>query len=123
MIQEFVSGIDVNASQNVDDENDEISDVVTQAGVDEIFENQVFQDKKLLKDKLTMYAIKNNFKFIVYMADKREYVLKCKDEGYKWRFRSSSVYKTDMFKVRYIRNKHTCTMDILYGITCKQRVL
>lgn len=44
-MQEFVLGTNLNGVQIVDDENDEVYDVVMQAGVDEIVENQVFRDK------------------------------------------------------------------------------
>lgn len=73
--------------------------------------NQIFHDKKLMNDSLALYAIQNNFEYIVYKSDHCEYVLKCKGKGCKWRFMSSTIGQTDIFKVRYILNGHSCAMN------------
>ncbi|KAL2505293.1 MuDRA-like transposase [Abeliophyllum distichum] len=47
----------------------------------------------------------------VYRSDKEEYVLKCLDDNCMWHFKASRLGDTDLFKIRYIKNGHNCSMD------------
>lgn len=75
--------------------------------------NKYFETKKILKMTIALYAIRNNFQFKVYKSDVREYVLKCDVVSCKWIFTASKIGETDMFKIRYIRNEHNCSLDVI----------
>ncbi|CAA3014218.1 Hypothetical predicted protein, partial [Olea europaea subsp. europaea] len=72
-MQEFVMSVDVNVHPPIEFEQDDMSDVVTQTGVEFVTIVQIFHDKVLIKDNLAMYAIQNTFEFIVYKSDHHEY--------------------------------------------------
>jgi hypothetical protein len=91
------------------------SDIISVVTMDGISKDKVFKNKTLVKRSISIYAIHNNFQFKVSKSDKREYVLKCIDDKCKWTFRASRLGGTDMFKVRYIKNDHICSNNIILG--------
>ncbi|KAL2470596.1 Uncharacterized protein Adt_38732 [Abeliophyllum distichum] len=80
-----------------------------------ISEGRIFRDKNVLKKTISLFAIHHNFQYKVYRSDKEEYVLKCLDDNCMWHFRASRLSDTDLFKIRYIKNGHSCSMDYVMG--------
>ncbi|KAL2474656.1 Uncharacterized protein Adt_35392 [Abeliophyllum distichum] len=89
--------------------------VISNPNVEAIVKDMIFRNKELLRKTMRLYAIENNFQYKVYKSDKYEYVLKCLIDSCMWRFRASKLGETDMFKIRYIKNDHFCSMDIILG--------
>ncbi|KAL2504775.1 Uncharacterized protein Adt_20396 [Abeliophyllum distichum] len=87
--------------------------VISNPNIEAIAKDMIFRNKELLKKTMRLYAIENNFQYKVYKSDKYEYVLKCLIDSCMWRFRASKLGETDMFKIRYIRNGHSCSMVLL----------
>ncbi|XP_059289862.1 uncharacterized protein LOC132043375 [Lycium ferocissimum] len=63
------------------------------------------------------YAISNGVKFsVAERSNAISYTLVCVSEECDWKFRASSVGKSEMFRVREFRNKHTCPLkDKVYS--------
>ncbi|KAL2517143.1 Uncharacterized protein Adt_13390 [Abeliophyllum distichum] len=89
--------------------------VIGQPDFNGISAGRIFRDKNVLKKTISLYAIHNNFQYKVYRSDKEEYVLKCLDDNCMWHFRASRLIDTDIFKIRYIKNGHNCSMDYVMG--------
>ncbi|XP_022873501.1 uncharacterized protein LOC111392395 [Olea europaea var. sylvestris] len=91
------------------------SDIISMVTMDGISKDKVFKNKTMVKRSISIYAIHNNFQFKVSKSNKKEYVLKCIDDKCKWTFRASRLGGTDMFKVRYRKNVHICSNNIILG--------
>ncbi|KAL2533778.1 MuDR family transposase [Abeliophyllum distichum] len=89
--------------------------VIGQPDFDSISAGRIFRDKNVLKNTISLYDIHNNFQYKVYRSDKEEYVLKCLDDNCMWHFRASRLIDTELFKIRYIKNGHNCSMDYVMG--------
>ncbi|XP_022861119.1 uncharacterized protein LOC111381558 [Olea europaea var. sylvestris] len=88
--------------------------VVSVAEAGEVEEGRVFRDKEILKLSISLFAIRNMFEFMVELSDKKEYVVRCSQEGCSWICRSSKWDKTDLFKIRKI-GSHTCASNVVLG--------
>ncbi|KAL2519329.1 Uncharacterized protein Adt_15576 [Abeliophyllum distichum] len=95
--------------------NDNESDVIYCPSVEDVKRNAVFKNKELLVTDLALFAIHYRFQFKVYKSDKNGYVLKCLDDNYKWGLRASIIVRTTNFKMRDIKNSHTCSLDAALG--------
>ncbi|KAL2518229.1 Uncharacterized protein Adt_14476 [Abeliophyllum distichum] len=89
------------------------SNVVCQPSIESITVNAIFRNKELLITSLALHAIHYRYQFRVYKSDKSEYVLKCVDGKCEWRIRCSIIERSAMFKIRKIKNNHTCSLDIV----------
>ncbi|XP_075086289.1 uncharacterized protein LOC142168997 [Nicotiana tabacum] len=56
------------------------------------------------------YAISERFQFRADRSNAISYTLLCMSEDCEWRFKASSINKSQMFKVREFNNKHTCPL-------------
>ncbi|XP_022871183.1 uncharacterized protein LOC111390377 [Olea europaea var. sylvestris] len=54
------------------------------------------------------------FEFMVERSDKKEYVVRCSNEGCTWICRLSKWGKTNLFKIRKI-GSHTCASNVVLG--------
>ncbi|KAL2486770.1 SWIM-type domain-containing protein [Abeliophyllum distichum] len=98
----------------LDDVNSESEiNVISNPNIEAITKDMIFRNKELLKKTMRLYAIENNFQYKVYKSEKYKYVLKCLIDSCMWTIRASKLGETDMFKIRYIRNGHSCSMDII----------
>ncbi|KAL2480334.1 MuDR family transposase [Abeliophyllum distichum] len=93
--------------------NETGSEIISFVSMNKIAEKKVFRNKILVKKSISLYAIHNNFQFKVSKSDKKKYVLKCIDDSCKWSFRASRLGGMEMFKIRYMRNDHTCSNNII----------
>ncbi|KAL2472294.1 Uncharacterized protein Adt_40430 [Abeliophyllum distichum] len=89
--------------------------IIMRPGNDHIKKNAIFKNKELLTTSVTLYAIHYRYQLKVYKSDKNEYVLKCLDDNCKWGLRASILQRTTMFKIRSIKNSHTCSLDVTLG--------
>ncbi|XP_062080964.1 uncharacterized protein LOC133785763 [Humulus lupulus] len=73
---------------------------------------QYFVDKKELKMKVHMLAIRRNFEFKVKKSNKKLVVLVCVDPNCKWRIRTTKTCATGLFVIRKHCNEHTCSLEM-----------
>nr|XP_033511146.1 uncharacterized protein LOC108944523 [Nicotiana tomentosiformis] len=71
-------------------------------------EDQVYKDKKTVVSVMKNLAVRERFQFKVKRSSATSYHLMCVDDNYAWSFKSSPVYKANIFKVRSYNNNHTC---------------
>ncbi|KAL2505597.1 Uncharacterized protein Adt_21218 [Abeliophyllum distichum] len=112
-LESFASSAYESISELVDVNSESEMNVISNPNIEAIAKDMIFRNKELLRKTMQLYAIENNFQYKVYKSDKYEYVLKCLTDSCMWRFRASKLGETDMFKIRYIRNGHSCSMDII----------
>ncbi|XP_075092138.1 uncharacterized protein LOC107813946 [Nicotiana tabacum] len=72
--------------------------IISKTNQREVMVRQVYKDKAALKQVMEYYAIS------------KSYILLCMSEDCEWRFKASSVNKSQMFKVREFNDKHTCPL-------------
>ncbi|XP_059292648.1 uncharacterized protein LOC132046121 [Lycium ferocissimum] len=77
----------------------------------EVEEDQVYKNKETVVSVMHNYVIQNNFQFKVKRSSKSRYHLSCVDEDCVWFFKSSAIYKAEIFKVRSFNNVHTCSFS------------
>ncbi|XP_062085352.1 uncharacterized protein LOC133791438 [Humulus lupulus] len=73
---------------------------------------QYFVDKKELKMKVHILAIRRNFEFKVKKSNKKLVVLICVDPNCKWRIRATKTCATGLFVIRKHCNEHTCSLEM-----------
>nr|XP_016476046.1 PREDICTED: uncharacterized protein LOC107797656 [Nicotiana tabacum] len=71
-------------------------------------EDQVYKDKETVVSVMKNLAIRERFQFKVKRSSTTRYHLMCMDDNCAWSFKSSAVFKTNIFKVRSYNNNHTC---------------
>ncbi|XP_070023050.1 uncharacterized protein [Nicotiana sylvestris] len=71
---------------------------------------QVYKDKATLKEVMEHYAISQRFQFRVDRSNAVSYRLLCMLEDCEWRFKASSINKSELFKVREFIDKYTCPL-------------
>ncbi|XP_019226045.1 PREDICTED: uncharacterized protein LOC109207561 [Nicotiana attenuata] len=71
---------------------------------------QVYKDKATLKEVMENYAISQRFQFRVDRSNAVRYALLCISEDCEWRFKASSINKSELFKVREFIDNHTCPL-------------
>ncbi|XP_070047482.1 uncharacterized protein [Nicotiana tomentosiformis] len=84
--------------------------IISKTNQREIMAGQVYKDKATLKAVMEQYAIAERFQFRVDRSNAISYILLCISEDCEWRFKSSSINKSQMFKVREFNDKHTCPL-------------
>ncbi|XP_075098651.1 uncharacterized protein LOC142175546 [Nicotiana tabacum] len=72
--------------------------IITKTNQREVVAGQVYKDKATLKEVMENYAISQS------------YVLLCISEDCEWRFKASSINKSELFKVREFIDNHTCPL-------------
>ncbi|XP_075086288.1 uncharacterized protein LOC142168996 [Nicotiana tabacum] len=72
--------------------------IISKTNQREVMVGQVYKDKATLKQVMEHYAISES------------YTLLCMSEDCEWRFKASSINKSQMFKVREFNDKHTCPL-------------
>ncbi|XP_019227233.1 PREDICTED: uncharacterized protein LOC109208559 [Nicotiana attenuata] len=76
----------------------------------EVMDGQVYKDKATLKEVMENYAIAQRFQFRVDRSNAVSYALLCISEDCEWRFKASSINKSELFKVREFNDNHTCPL-------------
>nr|XP_016459765.1 PREDICTED: uncharacterized protein LOC107783306 [Nicotiana tabacum] len=71
-------------------------------------EDQVYKDKETLMNVMKNLAVRERFQFKVKRSSATRYHLTCLDDNCAWSFKSSVVFKANIFKVRSYNNNHTC---------------
>nr|XP_009804426.1 PREDICTED: uncharacterized protein LOC104249650 [Nicotiana sylvestris] len=71
-------------------------------------EDQVYQDKETLMNVMKNLAVRERFQFKVKRSSATRYHLTCLDDNCAWNFKSSIIFKANIFKVRSYNNNHTC---------------
>ncbi|XP_019264866.1 PREDICTED: uncharacterized protein LOC109242467 [Nicotiana attenuata] len=84
--------------------------IISKTNQREIMVGQVYKDKATLKEVMEHYAISERFQFRVDRSNAIRYALLCMSEDYEWRFKASSINKSQLFKVREFNDKHTCPL-------------
>ncbi|XP_070047003.1 uncharacterized protein [Nicotiana tomentosiformis] len=75
---------------------------------EEITEGQLYWVKDTIISVMKHYAIRKKCQFIVDRSSTTRYCLTCVDESCKWSLKSSSLHKSNVFKVRRFNDVHTC---------------
>ncbi|KAL2481215.1 Uncharacterized protein Adt_34181 [Abeliophyllum distichum] len=114
-LHRFVSSVCETIPDLPEVEIEEDNIIIAHPDFSAISEGRIFRDKNVLKKTISLFAIHHNFQYKVYRSDKEEYVLKCLDDNCMWHFRASRLSDTDLFKIRYIKNGHSCSMDYVMG--------
>lgn len=83
--------------------------------IDSIFVGKVFKDRDILKDSLSIYALKNDFQFKISRSSPKQLHLVCISSSCSWHLRSSKRKHDDVFVVRKYCRDHTCNVDERYG--------
>ncbi|XP_059277946.1 uncharacterized protein LOC132032195 [Lycium ferocissimum] len=90
--------------------------VISDKNQKEVVVDQVYKDKDTLKVVMANYAISNRFNFCAERSNAISYTLVCVSGECDWKFRASSIGKSEMFRVREFRDKHTCLLkDKVYS--------
>ncbi|XP_075076946.1 uncharacterized protein LOC142163542 [Nicotiana tabacum] len=76
----------------------------------EVMSGQVYTDNATLKEVMRHYAISERIRFRVDRSNAISYALICMSEDCEWRFKTSSINKSELFKVREFNDKHTCPL-------------
>ncbi|XP_019234840.1 PREDICTED: uncharacterized protein LOC109215262 [Nicotiana attenuata] len=71
-------------------------------------EDQVYKDKETVVSVMKNLAVRERFQFKVKRSSATRYHLMCVNDNCAWSFKSSAVYKANIFKVRSYNNNHTC---------------
>nr|XP_016440273.1 PREDICTED: uncharacterized protein LOC107766074 [Nicotiana tabacum] len=86
-------------------ENTGIIDIM----LNEFFEeDQVYKDKETVMNVMKNLVVRERFQFKVKRSSATRYHLMCVDDNCAWSFKSSAVFKANIFKVRCYNNNHTC---------------
>ncbi|XP_075097376.1 uncharacterized protein LOC142174885 [Nicotiana tabacum] len=72
--------------------------IISKTNQREVIVGQVYKDKATLKEVMENYAIS------------QRYALLCISEDCEWRFKASSINKSELFKVREFIDNHTCPL-------------
>ncbi|XP_070022759.1 uncharacterized protein [Nicotiana sylvestris] len=70
-------------------------------------EDQVYKDKETVMNVMKNLAVRERFQFKVKRSSATRYHLMCVDDNCAWSFKSPTVYKANIFKVRSYNNNHT----------------
>nr|XP_016439273.1 PREDICTED: uncharacterized protein LOC107765171 [Nicotiana tabacum] len=71
-------------------------------------EDQVYKDKETVMNVMENLVVRERFQFKVKRSSATMYHLMCVDDNCAWSFKSSAVFKANIFKVRSYNNNHTC---------------
>ncbi|XP_070012766.1 uncharacterized protein [Nicotiana sylvestris] len=84
--------------------------IISKTNQKEVMAGQVYKDKATLKEVMGNYAIAQRFQFRVDRSNAVSYALICISEDCDWRFKASSINKSELFKVREFNDNHTCPL-------------
>ncbi|XP_070005307.1 uncharacterized protein [Nicotiana sylvestris] len=84
--------------------------IISKTNQKEVMAGQVYKDKATLKEVMKNYAIAQRFQFRVDRSNAVSYALICISEDCDWRFKASSINKSELFKVREFNDNHTCSL-------------
>ncbi|XP_019265438.1 PREDICTED: uncharacterized protein LOC109243000 [Nicotiana attenuata] len=84
--------------------------IISKTNQREVMAGQVYKDKATLKEVMENYAISQRFQFRVDRSNAVSYALLCMSEDCEWRFKASSINKSELFKVREFMDNHTCPL-------------
>ncbi|XP_019237012.1 PREDICTED: uncharacterized protein LOC109217236 [Nicotiana attenuata] len=84
--------------------------IISKTSQREVIVGQVYKDKATLKEVMENYAISQRFQFWVDRSNAVSYALLCMSEDCEWRFKVSSINKSELFKVREFIDNHTCPL-------------
>ncbi|XP_019224697.1 PREDICTED: uncharacterized protein LOC109206332 [Nicotiana attenuata] len=84
--------------------------IISKTNQKEVMAGQVYKDKATLKEVMENYAIAQRFQFWVDRSNAVSYALLCISEDCEWRFKASSINKSELFKVREFNDNHTCPL-------------
>ncbi|XP_019248453.1 PREDICTED: uncharacterized protein LOC109227710 [Nicotiana attenuata] len=84
--------------------------IISKTNQREVMVGQVYKDKATLKEVMENYAISQRFQFRVDRSNADSYALLCMLEDCEWRFKASSINKSELFKVREFIDDHTCPL-------------
>ncbi|XP_070006354.1 uncharacterized protein [Nicotiana sylvestris] len=82
-------------------------------------EDQVYKDQEIVMNVMKNLAVRERFQFKVKRSSATRYNLMCVDENCAWSFKSSAVFKANIFKVRSYNNNHTCGFGERYLTQCQ----
>ncbi|XP_016468162.2 uncharacterized protein LOC107790717 [Nicotiana tabacum] len=71
-------------------------------------EDQDYKDKETVMNVMKNLVVHERFQFKVKRSSATRYHLMCVDDNCAWSFKSSTVFKANIFKVRSYNNNHTC---------------
>ncbi|XP_070008238.1 uncharacterized protein [Nicotiana sylvestris] len=75
--------------------------IISKTNQKEVMAGQVYKDKATLKEVMENYAIAQRFQFRVDRSNAVSYALICISEDCDWRFKASSINKSELFKRKY----------------------
>ncbi|XP_070007796.1 uncharacterized protein [Nicotiana sylvestris] len=84
--------------------------IISKTNQREVIAGQVYKDKATLKEVMENYVIARRFQFRVDGSNAVSYALLCILEDCEWRFKTSSINKSELFKVREFIDNHTCPL-------------
>ncbi|XP_019231148.1 PREDICTED: uncharacterized protein LOC109212000 [Nicotiana attenuata] len=84
--------------------------IISKTNQREVMVGQVYKDKATLKEVMENYVISQRFQFRVDRSNAVSYALLCMSEDCEWRFKASSINKSELFKVREFIDNHTCPL-------------
>ncbi|XP_009790980.2 uncharacterized protein [Nicotiana sylvestris] len=84
--------------------------IISKTNQREVMAGQVYKDKATLKEVMENYAIAQRFQFRVDRSNVVSYALLCISEDCEWRFKTSSINKSELFKVREFIDNQTCPL-------------
>ncbi|XP_059277669.1 uncharacterized protein LOC132031776 [Lycium ferocissimum] len=96
-------------------ENDNNS-IISNMDQKEVVVDQIYKDKDTLKIVMANYAICKQFNFRTERSNSISYTLVCMSPECEWKFRASSIEKSEMFRVRCFHDEHRCPLkDKVYS--------
>ncbi|XP_070019943.1 uncharacterized protein [Nicotiana sylvestris] len=84
--------------------------IISKTNQKEVMAGQVYKDKATLKEVMKNYDMAQRFQFRVDRSNAVSYALICISEDCDWRFKASSINKSELFKVREFNDNHTCPL-------------
>ncbi|XP_019264068.1 PREDICTED: uncharacterized protein LOC109241751 [Nicotiana attenuata] len=101
---EFGDGEDWN-----DTESDE-NTIITDPQHTDVEEGQIYTDKATIIKVMKHLALTEKFQFKVHRSSESRYCLVCINNNCDWYFKSSSLKKANVFKVRNFSKVHSCPL-------------
>jgi hypothetical protein len=74
--------------------------------------DEIYESKENLKRTANMYAMKNNFEFVVKKSSPTIWFITCKAPSCCWRLRGKKLPGSAMFTISKFSPDHTCTLEL-----------
>ena len=78
----------------------------------ELYIGKTFENKQDLRTKSYLFAIKNNFEFMVKKSGTDVWYVTCKDPDCGWKLRGKKLARSSVFEITVYNSVHTCSLDI-----------